>query len=81
MTPESIRIEDVRTESKFFAYTRWDAIPVLFGVLHFAYFWLLFYLFPRAPLWVMLLLAGVAALCGVALGTIEQRLARSKIPA
>ena len=56
MTPESIRIDDVRTDSKLFAYTRWDVIPVLFGVLHFAYFWLLFYLFPRAPLWVMLLL-------------------------
>jgi MFS family permease len=35
----------------------------------------------EAALWVMLLFAGVAALCGVALGTIEQRLPRSKIPA
>lgn len=35
----------------------------------------------EAALWVMLAFAAVAALCGVALGTIEQRLVRSKIPA
>jgi fatty acid desaturase len=56
MTAEPIRVEDVKTDSKLFAYTRWDAIPVILGVLHFCYFWSLFYLFPRAPLWVMLLL-------------------------
>src|SRR5206468_10145513 len=35
-------------------YTRWDAVPVLAGVLHCAYFLGMFYLFPRFPLWGML---------------------------
>ena len=35
----------------------------------------------EAALWVMLAFAAGAAACGVALGTIEQRLAQSKIPA
>ena len=35
----------------------------------------------EAALWVMLAFAAGAAACGVALGTIEQRFARSKIPA
>jgi fatty acid desaturase len=57
MAATSIRVvEDVTTDSRIFAHSRWDAIPVFFGLLHFAYFWLLFYLFPRAPLWVMLIL-------------------------
>jgi fatty acid desaturase len=56
MAAETIRIEDVKTDSKLFAYTWWDAIPVLLGVAHLAYFFSLFYLFPRAPLWVMLIL-------------------------
>src|ERR1700730_11280163 len=56
MGTESIRVEDVKTDSKLFACSRWDAIPVLLGFAHFAYFWMLFYLFPRAPLWVMLIL-------------------------
>jgi fatty acid desaturase len=56
MAADPIRIEDVKTDSKVFAYTRWDAIPVIFGVLHFAYFWSLFYLYPRSPWWVMVIL-------------------------
>jgi fatty acid desaturase len=56
MPAETIRVEDVKTDSRLFAYTRWDAIPVAFGVLHCVYFFALFYLFPRAPLWVMLIL-------------------------
>ncbi len=56
MSAEPIRIEDVKTDSRVFAYTRWDAIPVALGLAHFAYFWLLFYLYPRMPLWVMLIL-------------------------
>ena len=56
MALETIRTEDVKTDSKLFAYSRLDAIPVIFGVLHFVYFFALFYLFPRAPLWVMLIL-------------------------
>lgn len=35
----------------------------------------------EAALWVMLAFAAVAALCGIALGTIERRVAGSKIPA
>jgi len=35
----------------------------------------------EAALWVMLAFAAGAAACGVALGTIERRLARSRIPA
>lgn len=56
MSAEPLRIEDVKTDSRIFAYTRWDAIPVALGIAHFAYFWLMFYLFPRTPLWIMLIL-------------------------
>src|ERR1700733_6665953 len=56
MSADPIRIEQVRTDSRIFAHSRLDLIPVVFGILHFAYFWALFFLFPRAPLWVMLIL-------------------------
>jgi fatty acid desaturase len=56
MPVETIRVEDVKTNSRLFAFSRWDAIPVIFGVLHCVYFFSLFYLFPRVPLWVMLIL-------------------------
>jgi fatty acid desaturase len=56
MSADPIRIESVKTDSRFFAYTRLDAIPTLLGVLHFFYFFALFFLFPRAPLWVMIIL-------------------------
>jgi len=56
MAADPIRIEDVKTDSRIFAYTRRDTIPVFFGVLHCAYFFSLFYLFPRTPLWIMLIL-------------------------
>jgi fatty acid desaturase len=59
MPAETIRVEDVKTDSRLFAYSRWDAIPVAFGLLHCVYFFSLFYLFPRTPLWVMLLLGFV----------------------
>ena len=62
MTPaETIRIEDVKTDSKFFAHSRLDAIPVAVGVLHFAYFGSLFLLYPRTPLWVMIILGFIYA--------------------
>src|SRR5205823_10647236 len=35
------------TDSRIFAHTRWDAIPVVAALLHCAYFFLMFYLFPR----------------------------------
>src|SRR5881398_279796 len=49
-------VERPRTNSRVFAYTRWDAIPVAAALLHCAYFFGMFYLFPRVPLWVMLFL-------------------------
>src|SRR5207237_6410756 len=45
-----------QTDSRIFAHTRWDAIPVVAALLHCAYFFGMFYLFPRLPVWVMLIL-------------------------
>jgi fatty acid desaturase len=42
------------TTSKLFAYSRWDAVPVLFGVLHLAYLFVMFAAFNRAPWWSLL---------------------------
>src|SRR5436190_17235341 len=46
--------ERLRTSSRLFAYTRWDAVPVLAAISHCLYFFALFWLFSRAPLWVIL---------------------------
>jgi len=62
MNADAIRIERPATSSKLFAHTRWDAIPALAGFLHLAYFLGLFFLYPHAPLWVMLVLGFVYAL-------------------
>src|SRR5690349_11068482 len=51
-----IRVERPTTTSRLFAHTRWDAVPVLAALFHFSYFYSLFYLYPRTPLWVMLIL-------------------------
>ena len=59
MNADAIRIERPATNSKLFAHTRWDAIPALAGFLHLAYFLGLFFLYPRTPLWVMLILGFV----------------------
>jgi fatty acid desaturase len=56
MAIEQVRVDLPPTDSKLFAYTRWDAVPVLAGFLHLVYYFGLFLLFPRAPLWVMLIL-------------------------
>ena len=48
--------ERVQTDSRIFAHTRWDMIPVAAEILHFCYFVGLFLLFPRTPLWIMLIL-------------------------
>jgi fatty acid desaturase len=48
MLAEPIRIDIPKTDSKLFAFTRMDAIPVLAGIFHFAYFWMLFLLFPHS---------------------------------
>src|SRR5919198_1772796 len=62
MTADAIRIERPTTNSKIFAHTRWDAIPVLAALLHLAYFFALFFLYPRTPLWLMLILGFVYSL-------------------
>src|SRR5437764_4981445 len=62
MEPDPIRVERVTTASKIFAHTRWDAVPALASLLHLAYFLALFFLYPRTPLWVMLILGFVYSL-------------------
>ena len=49
-------MDRLTTDSRIFAFTRWDAIPVLAGITHWAFFWGMFYFFPRIPLWFMLIL-------------------------
>jgi fatty acid desaturase len=56
MKPNAVVIESPRTDSGIFAYARWDALPVLAAIFHSAYFFGMFYLFPRVPLWVELIL-------------------------
>ena len=60
--PEAIRTERVTTDSKLFAFTRWDAVPAMAGLFHTAYFFALFFLFPHTPLWLMLILGFVYSL-------------------
>jgi len=62
MNADTIRVERPTTNSKLFAHTRWDAIPALAGLFHLAYFLALFFLYPRAPLWVMLILGFIYSL-------------------
>src|SRR5437763_340525 len=62
MEPDPIRVERVTTASKIFAHTRWDAVPALASLFHLAYFLALFFLYPRTPLWVMLILGFIYAL-------------------
>jgi fatty acid desaturase len=56
MTSETIKVDRVTTDSRIFAFSRWDAIPVVAGLFHTAYFFALFFLYPHLPLWVMLVL-------------------------
>ena len=51
MSTEAIRVEQPTTNSKLFAHTRWDAVPTLAGLFHLGYFFGLYLLFPRTPLW------------------------------
>lgn len=48
----------MKTNSKLFAYTRWDAIPVLSAFAHCAYVVLLFAIFPHAS-WPLLAILGL----------------------
>src|ERR1700747_1364472 len=56
MKSSAVVIESPKTDSKIFAHTRCDALPVAAALLHSVYFFGMFYLFPRVPLWVMLIL-------------------------
>ena len=62
MNADVIRIERPTTNSRLFAHTRWDAIPALAGLFHLAYFVGLFFLYPHAPLWLMLILGFIYSL-------------------
>src|SRR6516225_5711067 len=55
-SPDAIRVDRLTTDSKVFAHTRWDVLPAFAGLFHFAYLLGLYFLFPYAPLWVMLIL-------------------------
>lgn len=59
---DAIRVERPTTNSNVFAHTRWDIVPALGGLLHFAFFFALFLLYPHTPLWLMLILGFLYAL-------------------
>jgi fatty acid desaturase len=61
-TADPIRIERPTTTSRFFAHTCWDAVPAAAGLFHLAYFLGLFFLYPHAPLWIMLILGFIYSL-------------------
>jgi fatty acid desaturase len=62
MIADPIKVERVTTNSKIFAYSRWDALPALAGLFHSAFFFALFFLYPHTPLWLMLILGFIYAL-------------------
>ena len=62
MATDAIRIERPTTNSRLFTHTRWDAVPAAAGLFHLAYLLALYFLFPHAPLWVMLILGLVYSL-------------------
>ena len=56
MKADAVVIESPKTASRIFGHTRWDALPVMAAIFHCVYFFGMFYLFPRVPLWIMLVL-------------------------
>src|SRR2546428_12924267 len=56
MNTDAIRIDRPATNSRLFTHTRWDPVPAAAGLFHLAYFLGLFFLYPHAPLWVLLIL-------------------------
>src|SRR2546427_2466589 len=62
MNTQVISIERPTTNSRLFVHTRWDAVPAAAGLFHLTYFLGLFFLYPHAPLWVMLILGFVYSL-------------------
>src|SRR5437667_7742690 len=85
MNTEALRVVRPTTNSKFFAHTRWDAVPSAAGLFHLAYFLGLFFLYPHAPLWVMLILGFTyslmvnASINGVGHNLIHNPFFRSKL--
>ena len=62
MNPDPIRVERVTTDSKLFAHTRWDVLPLAAALLHLAFFFSMFFLYPHTPLWLMLVMGLVYSL-------------------
>jgi fatty acid desaturase len=62
MHSDQLRVDRVTTDSRVFAFTRWDLLPTLGGMFHLAWFFGMFLLYPRTPLWVMLILGFIYAL-------------------
>jgi len=56
MSPDPIRVERATTDSKLFAHTRWDVLPVLAALFHLSFFFGMFFLYPHTPLWLMLVM-------------------------
>jgi fatty acid desaturase len=48
---EVVAARKVKSDSRFFAHSRWDLIPALSGIAHFAYVIFLFVAFPHLSLW------------------------------
>jgi fatty acid desaturase len=44
----------LKTDSQIFTYTRWDIVPALAGVAHFAYVLFLFFAFKHLPWWALI---------------------------
>jgi len=59
---DAIRVDRPTTDSRLFAHTRWDLLPAMAGLFHLFYFFALFYLYSRTPLWIMLILGFIYAL-------------------
>jgi len=59
---DAIRVDRPTTDSRLFAHTRWDVLPAMAGLFHLFYFFALFYLYSRTPLWIMLILGFIYAL-------------------
>jgi fatty acid desaturase len=54
--PDAFRVDRPTTNSRVFAFTRWDIVPTCAALFHLAYFFALFLLYPHTPLWIMILL-------------------------
>jgi len=57
MFQDTLTVTGTSTDSRVFAYSRWDIVPVVCGILHAAYLALMFYAFSRVPWWLMIVMA------------------------